>query len=323
MRAMPVDNHLNVPFLAAVLRRARAVAAVALIVGGCQSVGVADAPPDVRKVVVNGAEISYVEQGAGETVVFVHGIALDWRSFEDVRPYIGRRYRFVAYSRRDHAPNRWPDDGQTYGIVQHAEDLAALIRALGVAKAHVVGTTLGGRIVAQLAFTHPELVASVVINDAFLTVQVPEDRKRVLDDFSRQLEPVFDALRAHDDLRATMLFADWEGGGAGWFDALPEHRKQQYRDNAKTLLLAASDKEIDRRPSCEAIGRLQMPALVLEGENTAAAARLTNDVLYACLGSVAERARVPDAGHFWYIENPRGGADAILRFIARHPIATR
>jgi len=300
--------------------RALVVAAALCCLGGCQTARFDAATPDVHALAVDGAEISYVAQGAGETVVFVHGIALDWRSFEDVRPYIAQRYRFVSYSRRHHAPNRWPDDGATYGIEQHAEDLAALIRALGVARAHIVGTTLGGRVAARLAFTHPELVASLVINDAFLTVDVPEDRKPFLEDFSRRLEPMFDALRAGDAFRATVLLADAEGGRTGWFDALPDHRKEQYRDNAKTLLLAARDREIDRRPSCDTLRTLQVPVLVLEGDHTDAAARVSNDALVACLGAGAERARVPQSGHFWYVDNPRDGAAAILRFIAKHPI---
>jgi pimeloyl-ACP methyl ester carboxylesterase len=303
--------------------RVLAAAAAIAVLGACETARFDAAAPEVHDLVVNGAQLSYVEQGAGETVVFVHGIALDWRSFEDVRPYITTRYRFVAYSRRHHAPNRWPDEGATYGIVQHAEDLAALIRALGVAKAHVVGTTLGGRVAARLAMTHPELVASLVINDAFLTLDVPADRKRVIDEFSRGVVPVFDALRAGDDLRATMLFADWEGGRSGWFDALPEYRKQQYRDNAKTLRLAARDEEIDRRPSCQSLHRLAVPVLVLEGDHTDEAARVSNDALVACLPPGAGRARVPRSGHFWYVENPRDGAESILRFLAKHPIPPR
>lgn len=303
--------------------RALVAAALVAVVGGCQSPPFDAAAPEVHALVVNGAQLSYVEQGEGETVVFVHGIALDWRSFEDVRPYIAQRYRFVAYSRRHHAPNRWPDEGATYGIAQHAEDLAALIRALGVAKAHVVGTTLGGRVAAKLALTHPDLVASLVINDAFLSVDVRDEQKPLLDAFSRQMEPVFDALRAGDALRATILFADVEGGRTGWFDDLPEHRKQQYRDNAKTLLLAARDEEIDRRPSCATLRTLAVPVLVLEGDHTEAAAQVSNEALLACLAPGTERTRVPRSGHFWYVENPRAGADAILRFIAKHPVAPR
>jgi hypothetical protein len=65
---------------------------------------------------------------------------------------------------------------------------------------------------------------------------------------------------------------------------------------------------------------LPMPVLVLDGEKTPAAFRVTNDALLACLPPGAMRARIGEAGHFWYVENPRAGADAILKFLAAHPL---
>ena len=108
--------------------------------------------------VVNGAEISYVERGAGETVVFVHGVGSDLRIWNEVAPHIASRYRFVAYSRRHHAPNAWPDDGSSHRLAQHVEDLVAFIRALGVVKAHVVAVSLGARVAIDAALAkHDEL----------------------------------------------------------------------------------------------------------------------------------------------------------------------
>ena len=101
---------------------------------------------EVTKVKVNDVELAYVEEGAGDPVVFVHGFTGDWRSWDVLRPFISKQYRYVAYSRRGHYPNAWTDDGPNYTLEQHVEDLAALIRALNVGKVHLVGNSGGSRI---------------------------------------------------------------------------------------------------------------------------------------------------------------------------------
>ena len=295
------------------------VVPVLLVLGACKTPYAPESA--VRKVIVNGAELSYAEAGTGETVVFVHGLGMDLRMWERVRPYIAARYRFVAYSRRYHAPNAWPDeDGRTYTIAQHAEDLAALIRMLGVRRAHLVSTSLGGRVAVEAAMRHPELVASLVVGDSFVTLDVPSESAAILAAFSRGIEPMFEAIREGDAHLAAIRLVDWFSERRGAWDDLPEERKRYFRDNARTLLIAARDAGIDRRPTCEALRAIAPPVLVLDGVDTPAAARLTNDALYACLRRAdAERFRVPRSRHAWYDENPAAGSDAILRFLARHP----
>ena len=275
---------------------------------------------ELRRIKVNGAELSYVEQGTGEAIVFVHGAGTDWRVWEEVRPFIARRYRFVAYSRRFHAPNAWPDGGSTYTIAQHVEDLAAFIRTLGVEKAHVVGLSIGGRIVAEAALAHPERFASVVVGDAFVVLTVPEESKPALAEFARQFEPFGAAVRAGDALGAAIGYVNAAAGTTGGWSSLSQTRREPYRDNVETMLLAARDAGIDRRPSCEALGHMAVPTLVLDGENTAAGAGVTNDALAACLAPHAERARIAGSGHFWYVDRPRESAETIMRFVAEHPI---
>src|SRR5690349_13241165 len=91
-------------------RRTFIALGLALIASGCQFTPVAPERPEIRRVQVNGTELTYVDQGRGTPVVFVHGSAGDWRIWEEQRAAISSRYRFVAYSRRYHAPNAWMGD---------------------------------------------------------------------------------------------------------------------------------------------------------------------------------------------------------------------
>jgi len=76
---------------------------------------------------VNGVDLSYIEQGTGTSVVFVHGVWMDLRYWEPQRQAIATQYRFMAYNLRYHGTAPWPDAGQYYSLATHAADLAAFM----------------------------------------------------------------------------------------------------------------------------------------------------------------------------------------------------
>ncbi len=74
---------------------------------------------DVRTVVVNGAPLSYLEQGQGPGVVFVHGGYSDLRTWLPQLDEFAEGYRTVAYSRRYARPNEDIPEGQDDQIGPH------------------------------------------------------------------------------------------------------------------------------------------------------------------------------------------------------------
>ena len=99
---------------------------------------------EVKRVSVNGTELSYVEVGRGEPVIFVHGGLQDYRMWLEHLPKFSDRYRAIAYSRRNNFPNEVSPDGMPDGAADaHGEDLAALVRALGLSKVRVVAHSSG------------------------------------------------------------------------------------------------------------------------------------------------------------------------------------
>jgi pimeloyl-ACP methyl ester carboxylesterase len=63
-----------------------------------------------KRIEINGAELHYVEQGQGDSVVFVHGGLGDFRTWLPQVASFSGRYHAIAYSRRAHYPNAWPAD---------------------------------------------------------------------------------------------------------------------------------------------------------------------------------------------------------------------
>jgi pimeloyl-ACP methyl ester carboxylesterase len=109
----------------------------------------------------DGVKLHVEEVGSGPPMVFVHEFAGDARSWEPQLRFFGRRYRCVAYAARGYPPSDVPPEGG-YSQDRATEDLACVIRAMGLAKAHVVGLSMGAFATLHLGLRFPELARSLV-----------------------------------------------------------------------------------------------------------------------------------------------------------------
>jgi pimeloyl-ACP methyl ester carboxylesterase len=116
-----------------------------------------------RQLHVNGVDLSYLDQGTGAPVVFVHGAFLDLRFWQPQRQAIAQQYRFIAYTSRYHGTAAWPDTGKDYSAATHAADLAAFLRQLNAGPVHLVGHSYGGLLATLVAVEHPELLRSLTL----------------------------------------------------------------------------------------------------------------------------------------------------------------
>ena len=112
----------------------------------------------VRTLLVNGAQLACLEQGEGQSVVFVHGGYSDLRTWLPQLAAFGDEYRAVAYSRRYARPNEDIPEGQDDQIGPHVDDLLSLLRSLDLAPAHLVGNSCGAFICLLAALREPSLV---------------------------------------------------------------------------------------------------------------------------------------------------------------------
>jgi pimeloyl-ACP methyl ester carboxylesterase len=111
----------------------------------------------------DGVRLYYEETGSGTPIVFVHEFADDHRGYEGQLRHFGRRYRAIAYNARGYPPSEVPDDPDRYGQARARDDILAVLDALAIRKAHIVGISMGGFATLHFGFAYPDRALSLVV----------------------------------------------------------------------------------------------------------------------------------------------------------------
>lgn len=110
----------------------------------------------------NGVDLWVEQQGVGDDVLFISGLADEGACWVDQVAGLKDRYQVTTFDNRGVGRSATPDG--PFRITDFAADTAALMDALGLEQAHVVGSSMGGAIAQELALAHPERIASLVLN---------------------------------------------------------------------------------------------------------------------------------------------------------------
>lgn len=212
-----------------------------------------------HRIRVNGVDLSYVEEGKGQSVVFVHGYFGDYRSWRPQIGFFARRYRTIAYSLRYNYPNKGRADRSDRAQEAHTNDLGGLIEELELKPAHVVGSSYGGVIALRLARWRPKLARTLVLGEPGLLSWLREipGGASLLNDFeTRFADPAKKSAREGAVDKALRLVTDG-AVGPGIYDNLPEASRQAFMDNAHLIesydfndMFSREDAKTIRTPLC-------------------------------------------------------------------------
>jgi len=115
----------------------------------------------------DGIEISYLDEGEGEPILLIHGFAsnivTNWVDPGWVHTLVAAGRRVIAYDNRGHGRSGKLYDPAAYGAPLMAEDGRRLLDHLGIARADVLGYSMGARIATFLALAHPDRVRSLIV----------------------------------------------------------------------------------------------------------------------------------------------------------------
>ncbi len=124
---------------------------------------------------VNDIDIYYELHGTGEPLVLIAGLNSDHMLYRSVLPQLAAHNQVIVFDNRGVGQTSKPDI--PYSIEMMADDTAGLLDALGITGAHMLGTSMGGRIAVALALRHPRHVKSLILVSTVMTMKgVPRRR---------------------------------------------------------------------------------------------------------------------------------------------------
>ena len=251
----------------------------------------------------DGVRLYYEEAGSGQPVVLVHEFAGDYRSYETQMRYFSRRYRCIAFNARGYPPSDVPDDAARYSQERARDDIRAVLDALGIARAHIVGISMGRFAVLHFGFTYPERAVSLVVAGCGYGAQ-PDKRQQFRDETARTAAQIAEKGMAEiaKTYGAGPTRVQYENkdprGYAEFMTQLAEH---------STLGAANTMRGVQaRRPSLwdlvEPMKRLGVPTLVATGDEDDPC--LEPGLLMKRAIPTAALVVFPNTGHALNIEEP-------------------
>lgn len=254
---------------------------------------------------VAGTRLYYETAGSGPPLVLVHGFTLDSRMWDDQFEAFSRRYRVVRYDLRGFGRSDLPA-GEGY---THPDDLEALLDRLGMARAHVLGLSMGGWIATHFALTRPERVGGLVLADAaligFRWSPAWKERWRAIEAKAAQAgraaanrlwldHPLFAPARETPEVASRLSRIISEYSGWHWANRDP-HRA------------------IDP-PDIQRLDRVRSPTLIVIGERDLPDFQATAAALQQGIPGAATLL-LPGVGHMSSMEAPRRFNEAVRGFL--------
>lgn len=213
---------------------------------------------------VNGAQLYYETYGEGHPVVLVHAGIADCRQWDDQIEAYADHYQVIRYDHRG-----WGRSDAPAGPVAFHEDLAGLLGALGVERAHVLGISMGGTMAIDFALTHPQMVRSLVLAGSWLS-GFPTESSAQEDAVWQAFE---EALTREDFDQANRLEVDLKLSG---IYRTPEQVDAAVRERLLMIHHSSFDRLGEReqmrpwlKPEPTAAGRLgeiQVPTFIMYGD---------------------------------------------------------
>ncbi|OYY13912.1 MAG: alpha/beta hydrolase [Rhizobiales bacterium 35-68-8] len=115
----------------------------------------------------DGLDLAYVEEGAGDPVLLIHGFAstkeVNWVNTSWFKTLTGAGYRAIAFDHRGHGSSAKLYAARDYDTRLMAKDALRLLEHLGLSRAHVIGYSMGARVGATMALQYPEAVRSLIM----------------------------------------------------------------------------------------------------------------------------------------------------------------
>ncbi len=254
----------------------------------------------------NGITVNYELVGpeTAPAVTLIHALRYDLGMWWQQVPVLAPKYRVLSYDIRGHGRSSKP--AGPYSLELYAEDLRALLEALGIKRSHLVGLSIGGMIPQALAIAHPEVVSSMVLANTASDFKAPrraefEERARTAE--TRGMAALVEYGMEHS---FTPPFREQHP------DIVERFRQTALRNDS--LAYAAAARAVGALHFVDDLHRVECPTLILAG----AADTGTTTEMAEVMQQRIPRCRlqiIPQAAHLSAVEQAEAFNKAMLEFL--------
>ena len=229
--------------------------------------------------------------------------------------YFGRRYRCIAYNARGYPPSDVPEDAAQYSQDRARDDIRAVLDALAITKAHVVGISMGGFATLHFGLAYPERALSLVVAGCGYGAE-PGKRQQFHDETAKTVALIERAgmkARRQGLLAGPVAGAIPEQGSARLGRVCRQSRRAFDHglgaDDARRSGAAPVPVGFDRPD-----GRLEVPTLIMTGDEDQPC--LEPGILMKRTIPTAALVVFPNTGHAVNLEEPRSVQPHLRRFLS-------
>lgn len=240
-----------------------------------------------------GVGLHVVEQGDpdGIPVILLHGYSDTWYSFSRVLPLLSPRIHAFAIDQRGHGDSDKPAAG--YAMRQLADDVLAFMDVRGIAKATIVGHSMGSFVAQQVALAAPARVEALVLIGAALHVNAFNGMDELEAAVAELTDPV--SLAFTREFQESTIHAP-----------VPEEFVERVSEDSRRLPAVAWRElmqEMRAMGSTAGLAQRRIPALLAWGDRDALVPRAAVEMLLALLPD-ATLSVYEETGHATHWERP-------------------
>jgi pimeloyl-ACP methyl ester carboxylesterase len=263
--------------------------------------------------------MAFGQDGAGSTILLVHGAISDHGIWDAHAEMISARFRIIRPTLPYFGASPWPDKGEGYSTDAHAAALAQFIDALDLGPMDLVGWSAGGAVCLSMAARRPDLVRRMLLFEPTLFSAVADlgSEERATADRAVMVEKAKALFGAGKAGAAAEAFIDGVNDREGTFRGFPKDARAVFLRNARTLgpLLAG--------PPPPSVGVAELrgivaPTTLMLGEDSRAQWQIIVPAI-ADLIPAATLLTVANARHMWPLEAPQAFAAAVADTFAGQP----
>lgn len=258
----------------------------------------------------NGQQIFFQDSGGdGPPVLFLHGFLMNGDMFDPQVEALSPAYRCIRMDSRAFGRTVW--DGAQFSLYDTVSDAVAVLDALGIASAVIVGMSMGGYAALRMALRHPERVqALVLIGTRHSTdpgpVQAQYIEAREVWRNNGAVPPLVQGLM-------TAIIGPQEQNAAQWAAWTP-----RWEAVSGQAYAAASTSLLERDElSDEAIQGITVPSIVFHGAEDIGIPPECGEALHRLLPNSADLVKVPGAGHSVNLTHPDAVNPPLRAFLDR------